>query len=268
MTRIKTITTKLKLTLKKRQQEILILLYKFRFLNRQQIQTLLNQKDKKRTIQWLSDLTKKKYVIRYYLKKIDEEPAVYSLGTMGRKYFLEHKEITDITIPLLDRVWRERKNSEDSRKHWMLLGDIYLSLKLLVKGKGKLRFFTHVDLRGVKHLIRKEPDAYFTLKEEGGTAKGYFLDIFDSYTQWEEITLRVLRYFSYFKKNQWQDYMKLSFPRIIFITPDDKFASVNGYVKKVLSEKQNGMQFYISTWSEIQRQGMNSGALHKVKIDD
>ena len=266
MTRIKRITTQLTLTLKKRQQEIIILLYKFRFLNRKQIQKLLNQKDKKRTIQWLSDLTKKKYVIRYYSKKIDEEPAVYSLGTVGRKYFLEHKEIKDINILLLDRVWRERKNSEASREHWMLLADIYLSLKLLVgKNKGKLHFFTHVDLRGVKYLIRKEPDAYFTIKEEGGSAKGYFLNIFDSYTQWEEITLRILRYFSYFKKNQWQEYMKLPFPRVIFITPDDKFASVNGYVKKILTEKQNGMQFYLSTWSEIQQQGMTSQVLHKVE---
>jgi len=270
MKNTKTIKTQLKLIIKKRQQQILILLYKFRFLNRKQIQKLLNQKDKKRTIEWLSDLTKNKYIIRYYSKKIDEKPAVYSLGTMGRKYFLEHKEIKDITIPLLDRVWRERKNSETSRKHWLLLADIYLSLMQLVKsagkGKGKLKFFTHVDLWGVKHLIRKEPDAYFTIKESSGDTKGYFLDIFDSYTQWDEITDRIQKYFQYFKKNLWQDYMKQPFPRIIFITPDDKFASVNGYVKKILIEKRNGMQFYISTWSEIQQQGMISNVLHKVEL--
>ena len=267
----KTIKNKLKQTIKKRQQEILILLYKFRFLNRKQIQKLLNQKDKKRTIEWLSDLTKNKYIIRYYSKKIDEKPAVYSLGTMGRKYFLEHKEIKDITIPLLDRVWKERNNSETSRKHWLLLADIYLSLMQLVKssgkGKGKLKFFTHVDLWGVKHLIRKEPDAYFTIKEDNGNTKGYFLDIFDSYTQWDEIKDRIQKYFQYFKKNSWQDYMQRPFPRIVIISPSDRYKSIYGYIKKILIEKENGMLFYLSTWDEIQREGMSSKVLHKVETE-
>jgi hypothetical protein len=266
----KTIKTEQTLTLKKRHQQILILLYKFRFLNRKQIQKILNQKDWKRTIEWLNNLNQYKYIIKYYSKKIDEEPTVYSLGTMGRKYFLEHKEIKDITIPLLDRVWREHKNSETSRKHWVLLADIYLSLMQLVKsarkGKGKLRFFTHVDLWGVKHLILKEPDAYFTIKEGSGDTKGYFLDIFDSYTQWDEITDRIQKYFQYFKKNLWQDYMKRPFPRIVIISPSDRYKSIYGYIKKILIEKENGMLFYLSTWDEIQREGMNSKVLHKVKI--
>ncbi len=257
-------------TVKKRKEEISIKLYKFRFLNRKHIQKFLNQKDWKRTIEWLNDLTKEKYVRRYYTKKIDEEPAFYSLGTMGRQYFLEHREIKDITIPLLDRVWREHKNSYISKKHWLFLADIYISLLDLVKtagkGKGKLTFFTNVDLQGVRYIILPEPDAYFTIREENGEVKGYFLDIFDSNKQWNGIKERIQRYFWYFNKNWWEDNMKKPFPRIIFVTPDDKFSSVYGYIKKILTEKQSGMKFYLSTWSEIEHQGMNAQVLHKVDV--
>ena len=42
-----------------KQQEIPKLIYKFRFLNRIQIQTLLNHKDKRRINSWLKDLSEK-----------------------------------------------------------------------------------------------------------------------------------------------------------------------------------------------------------------
>jgi hypothetical protein len=42
-----------------KQQEILKLLYKYKFLNRTQIQTLLSHKDKRRIITWLKDLREK-----------------------------------------------------------------------------------------------------------------------------------------------------------------------------------------------------------------
>ena len=44
-----------------KQQEIPKLIYKFRFLNRIQIQTLLNHKDKRRINSWLKDLSEKEY---------------------------------------------------------------------------------------------------------------------------------------------------------------------------------------------------------------
>jgi hypothetical protein len=45
-----------------KQQEIPKLIYKFRFLNRIQIQTLLNHKYHKRIIDWLNDLVGKEYL--------------------------------------------------------------------------------------------------------------------------------------------------------------------------------------------------------------
>ena len=66
--------------LKTQIEKILILIYQYRFLNRLQIQTLLTHKYKNRINIWLKYLTKEKYLVRDYVKKFPEEPAVYSLG--------------------------------------------------------------------------------------------------------------------------------------------------------------------------------------------
>ena len=62
-----------------KQQEILKLLYKYRFLNRIQIQQLMNHKDKKRVIVWLRDLRKKQYIEWIYSTDFVEKtkPAIY-----------------------------------------------------------------------------------------------------------------------------------------------------------------------------------------------
>jgi hypothetical protein len=68
-----------------KQQEILKLLYKYRFLNRIQIQQLMNHKDKKRVIVWLRDLRKKQYIEWIYSTDFVEKtkPAIYYLSLNG-----------------------------------------------------------------------------------------------------------------------------------------------------------------------------------------
>ncbi len=49
--------------LKQRQKEILLIIYKLRFLNSKQIQTLLNHKYREKIRIWLNDLIGKEYLI-------------------------------------------------------------------------------------------------------------------------------------------------------------------------------------------------------------
>ena len=66
----------------KKQQAILKLLYRFRFLNRIQIQALLGHKDPKTVNLWLRDLRAKGYLEWIYSTHFAEKtkPAVYYLG--------------------------------------------------------------------------------------------------------------------------------------------------------------------------------------------
>ena len=74
--------------LTKKQQEIVSLLYRFRFLNRIQIQAFLGHKDPKTINLWLRDLRAKGYVEWIYSTHFAEKtkPAIYYLGINGVRH--------------------------------------------------------------------------------------------------------------------------------------------------------------------------------------
>lgn len=257
-----------------KQTEILKLIYKFRFLNRSQIQSILHHKQKQKIILWLNILTEQKYLKRYFDKRLATTPAAYSLGNMARKYFLKNKEIyKDISIPLLTRVWRESSSTQKFKKHCMLVADIYISLLALINqvrgGKGKLNFFTKTDLRGVQYLILPEPDGYFSLEDKDGLVKRYLLDIFDDLPPRMILRKRIWQYFSYFEKAYWQEHMKYDFPEIIIVCPDTISKNyLNVFIKRMLKEKTEELSFYLALRIDIQTKGLNRGVLQKVVPND
>ena len=76
-----------------RQQTILILLYRYRFLNRIQIQTLMGHKDYKRINVWLADLRENHYVEWIYSTDFTEKtkPGIYYLGLNGVRWLKENQ---------------------------------------------------------------------------------------------------------------------------------------------------------------------------------
>lgn len=256
-----------------KQIEILKLIYKFRFLNRSQIQSIFHHKQKNKIIIWLNQLTEQKYLKRYFDKQLAAIPAAYSLGAQARKYFIKNqKTYKDVSVPLLDRVWRESSFTQKFKKHCMLVADIYISLIKLVgrtdDGKGKLNFFAKTDLKGVAYLILPEPDGYFSLEDKSGLVKRYFLDIFDDLPPRMVLRKRIKQYFSYFEKNYWQEHMKHDFPEIIIVCPDTTSKNyLNVFIKRQLREKFDQLSFYLSLREKVKQQGLNSQVLHNVLAD-
>ena len=68
-----------------KQQDILKLLYRYRFVDRIQIQVLMGHKDKRRIGAWLKDLREKHYIEWIYSTDFAEKtkPAIYYLGING-----------------------------------------------------------------------------------------------------------------------------------------------------------------------------------------
>lgn len=252
--------------------KIFAYLYRFRFLTRNHIQSLLNHKTFNRIIIWLNNLTDEKYIKRDYNPKTVTIPAIYSLGVKGRKYIKENLDkpiFNNVKESLLDRVWRDRQLTPQFKNHCLFIADIYLSLIFLTQKTGtKLNFKTQTDLYGMRYLIFPHPDIFFSIEETNGKKKYFFLDIFDELPPRPELKKRIKQYFEYYANEYWQDHTKVVFPNIIFIAPEVRSKN---YLQRKIQEKLEGesdLNFFLSTWIEIKAKGLTREALQKVEVKE
>lgn len=248
-------------TIKQKQTEILILLYRFRYLNRVQIQTILNQKYHSRLLKWLNELKEEKYIECEYDKKVASAPSVYSLAPKSRNIL---KGNPAVKPRLLGHIWRVKTYSAEFRDHCLFLGDIYLLLISLTERIGaELHYYTKPDLHGMKHLIVPIPDAYFSIEEKSGKMKRYFLELFDDLPP-RFLRTRINHYFKYHDSDQWQDNTDKPFPEIIIVCPNERIRSHLKYYIQSKLEEDSDLCFYLTTRDIIKTQGLSSKALQRV----
>lgn len=239
------------ITITTKQLEILNLLYRFRFLNRSQLQTLLKHKDTKRINTWLKDLTDKKIIGRHYSTKIKEnnKPAIYYLLAKSKPLLLNQKAVDNKL--LLKRIYREKTRSQRLIDHCILLADYYLNLTNSVKTE-TLHFFTKTDLSTHYYLPYNRPDAY--IAREGKEIKRYFLEIIDEGTPRFMIRKLIERYIEYFDANTWQDKTGHPFPKMLILCPNTLIKDfLHKHISQVMEEEaQNDIEWYLSTKDKIE----------------
>ncbi len=222
--------------LKQRHIDILLLLYRFRFLTRQQCQTLLHHKHHRKVSAWLTEL-----VDLTMIKKHDRlsviDAAVYSLNTEGRKYLKERKLVKNPAE--LDRVWRESSYSHVFREKCIELANFYIQLER--ETGGVARYWAKTDLAIIDGLIRPLPDAYFIIG-----AKRYFLDLF-AVAPGKVLRARVDRYADFCADGDWQERTKTAFPEIIILCPSQSAAkSLRRYIREEYSDAPD-LHFLVSS---------------------
>ncbi len=261
-------TTLTKPQLKPKQTEILKLLYRFRFLNRIQIQKIFNHKNHHQIQLWLNDLITQKYINKSFERKIAAAPAVYCLGTNGRKYLKNNLNNGEVEPALLDRVWREKNYSAQFKEHCLFLAEVYLSLvSLLDETETNFHFYTKTDLSSMEHLISPNPDAYFSYRETNNTVKRYFLDILDDLPS-RVLRKRIRQYFYYYSSDEWTDNTDKPFPEILLICPNDKTKwHLFYYIRKKLADEPK-VRFYLTTRSLVISRGLNRDTLQKVMAEE
>jgi hypothetical protein len=234
-----------------KQYQILILLYRYRFLNRPQIQQMMNHKDKKRINSWLKGLKDKKIIGCIYTRELtaNNSAAIYHLATKSRNILL-NDDTTDARV--LKRVYREKHRSKRLVNHSLLTADINLLLNQQLKEDEKLHFFTKVDLITHSYFPYKRPDGYIAIESLNET-KRYFLEIIDPGTPRFMLRKQISSYMEYFDEDNWQKATNYPNPKLLFVCPDETLQSFfQRYSQQVLEEEMIDVDIYTTSMEQIQ----------------
>ena len=220
-----------------KQQEILELLYRYRFLNRIQIQILMNHKDRKTINLWLRDLRAKQYVEWIYSTDFAEKtkPAIYYLGVNGIRLLktLEWDDDTHI-YPLeeLRKRYREDSRSQTFIDRCLLIADCCITMEQQNKA-GRAKSYSYVtqadyvdpgneyNFLNESELIR--PHLCFVKKERKKgeeVTTSYLLEVFDATLPRYRIKKRLDNYVQYLDDGEWEGETEAeNLPIILLVCP-------------------------------------------------
>lgn len=192
-----------------KQQEILQLLYRYRFLNRIQIQTLLHHKDYKTINVWLKDLREKEYVTWIYSTDFMEKskPAVYHLSINGVRFL---KTTHEYPATELRKRYREHERSEGFILRSRLVADSCIDLEAKSSQKTRYAWQTQADYADPAseyHFLVEadgiQPQLHFTEQKAGKTTH-YLLEIIDPTLPQYRLRKRLKDYVTYMADEEWE----------------------------------------------------------------
>lgn len=217
----------------KKQKEILLLLYRFRFLNRLHIQTYLKHKDPTTINIWLKDLVEKEYIHRIFKRSWTEnnQPAKYYIGKNGIRFLKTqeqcHKEY-------LRKLYREKDRSQTFIGHCLFIADAYLQLQEATKESSSFyQFYTQSDLTPGSIMQEILPD-FFIAKNATKKPKYFAYELIKEGTPRFAIRARIQRYIDFFQEEE-----GIQNVDITFICDKKLFKFVNSFVTRLLDEDES-----------------------------
>ena len=273
-------------TITEKQKEIMDLVYRFRFINRSQLQRVLNHKDARRINTWLRDLVEKKYLGRIYSHKLLEntKPAIYYLNNNGiiwaryEKGMEYSSSYERLDIKYLKKFYEDKHASQTFINHCITLFEFYVQFKEYErnrnkeKKKGVLEYYfetkTEMWITKRLHLHHQEdfdeikgyiPDLYFEKiknpDEDNMESSTFFLELFDPKVPRYAIKYRIKQYIKFKEEGKWKYHtgMDGKFPIILLIFPNQqKLNFLSGYIKDELerSYESEGLVFLLTTYQK------------------
>lgn len=236
----------------KKQKQILILLFKFRFLTTLHFQIILGHKNPKRTQSWLKDLADKGYILSSYSRKKREEnnkPGTYHLNALARHILKKEK---DVEMEALHLIYKEKRKGRKFIDHSLTLANIYLFFLRQLKSGEELRFLTRTALMKFNYFTDPMPDAYIAIKDVKETRR-YFLDLFDEYTPPFVYRKRIKQYLEYSRNGDWGINTNNSpLPLIYFVCPNETAKKhVYWYGKNVIEKSFEEVSLFVTTKDTI-----------------
>jgi len=181
-------------TITNKQKEILLLLYRFRFLNRIQIQTLLNNKDYKNINLWLKDLTAKNYTGKIFERTAGiNKPAIYFASNNGIKFF---SSAEGADRKGLRKLYQEKRRSQAFIDQCIVIAQVYL--KLLEQNLQDFKFYTQVDFQK-NSVIRELLPSFAYVYTKDTKLQHFTCDIIKDGTPRFAIRSRINQFIEFFK---------------------------------------------------------------------
>lgn len=236
-----------------KQKQILLYLYKFRFLTTNQLQILLGHKNPNRTLSWTKDLIDKGCIKRHYDRNSFEsntKPATFFLAPKARLVLKSEK---NLDFSELEYIYKESSRTKKFIEHNLFLADVYLYLNSQKEDKEEIKFFTKVDLRNYEYFPDPMPDAFISVV--GKATRHYFLDLFDDSTPPFVLRKRVRTYLNYAEKPDWDENTNFTpFPKNLFICPSESMKThVKKYAKALLEKTyEDKIALFLTTKTRIE----------------
>ena len=240
-----------------KQQQLPLVLAKFRFLNSSHFQSLLKQKDKRRINTWLKDLTEKEYLVRisYSLPERNARSTVYRMGLNGIRFL---KTWDNISARLIKNLYRENERSAAFINQCLLLADIYLTLRDQSKNDVTYTVTVAYDFSDIDSpfhfLLELNPQLCFVKQERNKQKKYYLLEVLEPTLPNYSVKKRIKKYIEFFWSNEWENNIDGPFPIILLVcSTKPKLQSAKRANKKLFGEEQDleGLHIRFTTVDEI-----------------
>jgi hypothetical protein len=257
----------------KRQQDIIHLLYRFRFLNRIQIQTLMGHKDYKTINLWLKDLRAKQYVGWIYSTDYAEisKPAIYYLDINGVRFLNTNSEYSATEIR---KRYGEQKRSSQFIADCVTIGDCAIALDSASKDGVRFEYRTHTE------FTETEPDADISLdviadrncqlafsKETQDDITWHLLELYPPTLPAAAIQRRLRDYLMLYRQGDWEELTGQDFPILMFICIDTaQLIRVKRCLRRLKHEAGDpeDLQFRLTIRAELREQSVTAMIWEKV----
>ena len=259
-------------TITKKQEEIITLIPRFRFLDRTHIQSFLHHKDEARINNWLKDLTMKQYLKRIYDNAIigkNRRAAIFSLDNNGVR-FVKAQGIYDRAF--IHKLYWDKKRSDTFIEHSLFVATICCELEKKNSEIFRYEYATESDICNLDnsfHFLKScalPIDLAFSKNEKGRKIKHFLLTFFDTTLPRYRLRKRIRDYVEFYYSNDWENNTNTSFPTLLFVfQTKERMIYAKRYAKTLFDDdKPDDLSINFAVAHEVRTDGVTGAIWEEV----
>jgi len=252
-------------SLTKAQLNILIALYKFRFVSVDLTVEWMGLKTRTHSFNRLKSLEQQGYIARRYTNqdRIDRKPAVY-FALNGAINIL--KQRTELDKTALNTMYKDKLAGKLFIDRCLLTFAVFNRFKAGYGNKA-LDFFSKREMSRYDFFPKPLPDAYITIAHKGKHDKSkpkadtqYFLELFDLASPFF-VHRRVLnKHMSFYDSGEWEEQMETDYPSLLLVC---ETTQLQKRIQKLSCRLQDSEGAYMSIYTTSTKALLTAGSANE-----